>query len=71
MTTRIHGENPADQQRCLCGQPYPQECRGGVPILRGGWQPILDLAAEGVSFRQIAEETGISVATVRRIVHGT
>jgi hypothetical protein len=71
MTRRIHGTNPDDPQRCLCGQVYPTECRGGWPILRGGWQPILDLAAQGVSFQQIAGQTGLTVHTVRRIVHGT
>jgi hypothetical protein len=39
--------------------------------LPGGWQPILDLAAQGVSFQQITEQAGQTVHTVRRIVHGT
>jgi hypothetical protein len=71
MVKRIHGTDPDDPQRCLCGQVYPAECRGGWPILRVGWQPILDLAAQGVSFAQIAKRTGLTVHTVRRIVHGT
>jgi len=34
MAKRIHGKDPADPARCLCGQVYPQEGRGGFPILR-------------------------------------
>ena len=71
MTKKTHGKNPADPARCLCGQPYLRECRGDWPILPGGWQPILDLAAQGVNFQQIARQTGQTVHTVRRIVHGT
>jgi hypothetical protein len=71
MTKRIHGKDPADPARCLCGQPYPRECRGGWPVLPGGFQPILGLAAQDVSFQQIAEQTGQTVHTVRPIVYGT
>ena len=69
---RRHGENPASPDHCLCGQPYPRECRGGIPILRAPTgQRIRDLARRGTSFPRIAAETGVSTSTVRRVVHGT
>jgi len=69
---RRHGKNTATLDRCLCGQPYPQQCRGGIPILRAATgQRIWDLAGQGVSFRRIARETGVSTGTIRRVVHGT
>jgi len=72
MAKRIHGKDPADPARCLCGQVYPQECRGGFPILRPELQErIWGLASEGASFQRIAAETGISVHSIRRFVHGT
>jgi hypothetical protein len=69
---RIHGENPADPDRCLCGEEYPRQCRGGIPILRAETgQRIRSLAAQGVPFPQIAARADVSVGTVRRVVHGT
>lgn len=56
----------------MCGEEYPRECRGGIPILRAETgQHIRSLAAEGVAFPQIAAQTDVSVGAVRRIVHGT
>lgn len=67
MAVRIHGTNPEDPGRCPCGQLYPQECRGGFPILRDVVaQRIWELAGQGVSFPRIAERTGLTVHTVRR-----
>jgi hypothetical protein len=57
---------------CVCGYEYPGECRGGHPIMPGSeWQRITGLAAGGVSFRQIADQTGHSLTTVRRVVHAS
>lgn len=71
MTAKIHAENPADPAACTCGYRYPEYCRGGIPImLATDREKITSRAAAGMSFRQIAAETGVTLHTVRRIVHG-
>lgn len=63
--------DPGTEPHCLCGYVYPDHCRGGHPILPaevGG--KLRRLAAEGVSFAKIAAELGLTVHTVRRVVHG-
>lgn len=66
-----HAANPGDPTRCTCGQLYPAECRGGLPILPSAiGAAITSQAAEGVPFTRIAEQVGVSLHTVRRVVHG-
>jgi len=67
---KFHAEDPQDPSRCTCGYIYPAQCRGGHPILQAATHDaITSKAAAGVPFVQIAEQTGLSVHTVRRVVH--
>ena len=71
MPTRFHAEDPQDLSRCTCGYVYPEYCRGGHPILRAETRDaITTRAAAGMPFTQIAEETGLGLRLVRRVVHG-
>lgn len=70
MRTRFHAKDPEDPARCTCGYVYPEYCRGGHPILPAETgDAITSKAAAGVPFARIAEETGLSLHTVRRVVH--
>ncbi len=71
MPTKFHAEDPRDASRCTCGYVYPGECRGGIPILLGdAYAAVTSRATAGVSFARTAEETGLSLHVVRRVVHG-
>ena len=71
MPTRSHAEDPQDPSRCTCGYVYPGYCRGGHPILRAETRDaITTRAAASMPFARIAEETGLSLHLVRRVVHG-
>ena len=71
MPTRFQAEDPQDPSRCTCGYVYPVYCRGGHPILRAETRDaIRTRAAAGMPFARIAEETGLSLHLVRRVVHG-
>ena len=62
---------PGTPAHCLCGHYYPQECQGGHPILLGTEvQKITSQAAQGVAFTKIAQQTGRTLGTVRKVVHG-
>lgn len=68
---KTHMQDPANPRACACGYVYPTYCRGGHPILRaevGG--KLRDLADAGVPFTKIAAELGLTVHTVRRVIHG-
>jgi hypothetical protein len=68
---KFHAEDPGDPSRCTCGYLYPAQCRGGHPILPAATRDaITSRVAAGVPFAQIAEQTGVSLYTVRRVVHG-
>jgi hypothetical protein len=70
MPTKFRAEDPEDRSRSICGYVYPGECRGGHPILLGdAYAAVTSRAAEGVPFTRIAEETGLSLDIVRRVVH--
>lgn len=70
MSAKLHAEDPEDSSRCTCGYVYPADCRGGIPILGAGRRStVASLAAEGLPFAQIAKQLGLSVHTVRRVVH--
>lgn len=67
---KFHAEEPARSSRCTCGDAYLARCRGGHPILQAATgEAITSKAAAGVPSAQIAEQTGLSVHTVRRAVH--
>jgi len=71
MPAKFHTEDPDDRSRCTCGFIYPGECRGGIPVLLGdAYVAVTSRAAAGVSFARIAEEAGLSLHVVRRVVHG-
>jgi hypothetical protein len=67
---KFHGDDPGDLCRCTGGYACPARCRGGLPILLAATgDAITGRAAAGVPFARIAEQTGVSVHTVRRVVH--
>lgn len=71
MPSKIHAEDPADPSRCTCCYVYPRECKGGHPTLRAAMhEAITNKAAAGVPFSRIAQETGLSLHLVLRVVHG-
>jgi hypothetical protein len=71
MPVRPHAEDPGDPSRSNRGYVYPGYCRGGHPIVRAATrEAITTRAAAGVPFARIAEQTGLSVHLVRRVVHG-
>ena len=68
---KFHAEDPGDGSPCACGYVYPAQCRGGHPILPAATRDaITGRAAAGVPFARIAEQTSVSLHTVRRVVHG-
>jgi len=71
MPTKFHAEDPEDRSRCLWGYVYPRECRCGIPVLLGdAYAAVTSRATAGVSFARIAEDRGLSLHVVRRVVHG-
>ena len=71
MPTRSHLEDPEDPSRCTCGYVYPRYRRGGHPILQAQTREVIATrAAAGVPFTRIAQEMGLSLRIVRRVVHG-
>jgi hypothetical protein len=67
---KFHAEDPQDPSRCTCGYAYPARRRGGHPILLAATcDAITSKAAAVVPFTRIAEQTGLSVHTVRWVVH--
>jgi len=68
---KFHTEDRDDPSRCTCGYAYPVQRRGGHPILQAATSDaITSKAAAGVRFAQIAEQTGLSLYTLRQVVHG-
>ena len=70
MPTTLHAQDPEDRSQCPCGGgAFARELRGRYPVLPADVQTaVTSMATKGVPFARIAEQTGLSLRDVRRVV---
>jgi hypothetical protein len=69
MPTTFRPQDPREPSRCTCGCGSPEECGGRYPVLPADVHAaVTGMAGKGMPFARIAEQTGLSLHDVRRVV---